>query len=154
MAWQARYVKGGAMMDETRSAAGSPWIDSRSQDDAVTNLRVLIVGVGTLLDFSVITLLTNKSDLLVADVTYRGGDEFLQKVIDFQPDVLLICESDEFRAATIIDLLDRYGVMASYRVIVTRLNSNTVDVFARVTISHGDDLLAVIRKADDLCRFE
>ena len=142
------------MMDDTSNAAGSPWIDSGSQDDAVMSLRVLIVGVGTLLDFGVITLLADKSDLLVANVTYRGEDEFLQKVVDFRPDVILICESDDFRASTVIDLLDRPGMIPNCRVIVARLDNNMLDVCERVMISHSDDLVTVIRKVDHLSRFE
>ena len=137
-----------------RSAAGSPWIDSRSQADAAMNLRVLIVGVGTLLDFGVTSLLTDKSDLLVAGVTYRGENDLLQKMEEMRPDIIVICESDEFRASMVIDLLDQYAVMPTCRVIVTRLNSNTVDVCERLTISHGDDLLAIIRKVDRLGLFE
>ena len=142
------------MMDDTRSAAGSPWISSRSLENEDTRLSVLIVGAGTLLDYSVTSLLTDQSDLLVADVTYRGEEEFLQKVTDLQPDMILICESDKFRAWTITDLLSRHGVIPRCKVIVARLNSNTLDVCERVTISHRDDLLTVIRKVDRLSRFE
>ena len=142
------------MMDDVRSAADSPWIDSGSQEDALIGVRVLIVGVGTLLDFSIITLLTDKPELLVADVTYRGEDELLQKVTDFQPDVILICESGEFRASTVTDLLRHHGVIPCCKVIVARLDSNTLDIYERVTIAHRDELLTVIRKVDRQSRFE
>ena len=148
MAWQERYIDRGAMMDDMRSTANPQWIASRSQPDAVTHLRVLIVGVGTLLDYSIITLLTDEPNLLVEGLTYRSEDEFLQRVSELQPDVILICESGEFRASTVTDLLGRRDVMPDSKVIVARLDSNILDVCERVTISHSDDLLTIIHKAD------
>ena len=142
------------MMDDMRSAAGFSWIASRSQEAAVINLRVLIVGVGTLLDDSIITLLMDEPDLLVVGTTYRTPDDFLQQVMDMQPDVILICESGEFRASTVTDLLDRRGGTASCKLIVARLDSNTLDVCERFTISHRNDLLTIIRKVDHLSRFK
>ena len=142
------------MMDDVRSAAGSPWIDSHPLENEDTRLSVLIVGADTLLDYSVTSLLMDKSDLLVADLTYRGEDELLQKAIELRPDVLLICESEKFRAWTITSLLSRHGVIPRCKVIVARLDSNTLDVCERVTISHRDELLTVIRKVDRQSRFE
>lgn len=98
--------------------------------------------------------MTDEPDLLVADMTYRGEDEFLQKVTELQPDVILICESEKFRASTVTDLLRHHGVIPRCKVIVARLDSNTLDIYERVTIAHRDELLMVIRRVDRQSRFE
>ena len=132
------------MTADMRGALFSPMIDSFTAEDTESSLRVMVVGVGTLLDYGVTTLLTGESDLLVAGVAYRGDVDFILNLTELRPDVIVVCESDDFRATQITDLLSRYGVMPNGKVIVARSDSNELDIWERVTISHRNDLLAVI----------
>ena len=133
------------MIADTRGAHFSQMIDPRSPDDAESDLRVLIVGVGKLFDYGVTSLLTGESDLLVAGVTFRSDVDFILNVTELRPDVIVVCESDDLRAAQITNLLSRYEVAPGCKVIVARLDNNTLDVWDHVTISNRNDLLAVIR---------
>ena len=136
------------MIADLREAHFSQMIDSRSAEDAESDLSVMIVGAGTLLDYGVTSLINGESDLLVAGVTYRGDVDFILNLAELRPDVIVVCEADDLRAAQIADLLSRYGVAPDCKVIGVHLDNNTLDVWDRVTISGRNDLLAVIRNKE------
>ena len=115
--------------------------------------RVLLIASGSLLDEGVESLLKPEIDLQVSGITPTDETTLLEDIARVQPDVILLNEVEPSDAARIFALLQ--GVPA-VRMIVVRLNTNTVDVYQKQQVQgvKSNDLLALIRGGEGEVRPE
>jgi len=105
--------------------------------------RVLLIKSGSLLDEGVESLLKDEVDLEVADATASDEATLLEDIARVHPDVILLNEVDPLQATRILELLKSAPTV---RVIVTRLSSNTVDVYDKqeVNLTESADLVSLL----------
>ena len=107
--------------------------------------RVLIIGSGTLLDEGMTGLLQAETDFQVSSVTYRTEEDLIQRIVQLQPEVIVISETNDLRGCQIVDALHRQIPLPNFRIILVQQDSNTMRVCDFVTASHSKDLLRLIR---------
>jgi hypothetical protein len=126
----------------------------------ITQQRVSVVGEGTLLEVGVTNLLTTRTDLLVSRAIYSNDIAFLDIIKRDRPDVLLVCESGLLDTVRILILVLSPPIVTSLRIVIVRLRTNVIDVYARPIVVEGklfrkprrimvkteDDLLNAIRR--------
>ena len=108
-------------------------------------LRVLIVGGETLLAEGMISLLKTEADLQASSIAFRTEDELIQCIVQLQPEVIVISETDGLPSTRIVDAISRRVASPNFRIIMVQPDSNILRVCDFVTASHSDDLLQLIR---------
>lgn len=109
--------------------------------------RVLVVNSGSVFDSSMLQLLTQASDLEVAEVVYHEANAFLSDVIAFKPDVIIVNDSDQANAAHLLEVLRASRPLNRLRVIVIRTKDNTLEQHEvrQIVATESADLVALIR---------
>jgi DNA-binding NarL/FixJ family response regulator len=107
--------------------------------------RVLIIGSGTLLDEGMTGLLQAETDFQVTSVTYRTEEDLIQRIVQLQPEAIVISETNDLRGCQIADAIYRQIPQPHFRIILVQPDSNTMRVCDFVTASHSEDLLRLIR---------
>ena len=67
--------------------------------------RVLIVGMGALLEVGMDSLLAGQPDLQVSDISFTEEEKFVQDVLRIHPDVILFHETGPLNQERIFELL-------------------------------------------------
>ncbi len=108
--------------------------------------RVLMVGIGSLLEEGVKRLLAQEQDVQVWDVTYANEDTFVQDVLRTRPDVILFHEAGALDSGRIFDLLRAIPTLETLRVIILRSSSAAMDLYEKRTVNATDSrgLLALV----------
>jgi DNA-binding NarL/FixJ family response regulator len=109
----------------------------------------LIVGIGSLLEQGVESLLTQEPNVQVWNVNHEDEGTFVQDVLGARPDVILFHELGALDSDRIFDLL-RALPMETVRVIILRSSSAAVDLYERRRVKAADsrDLLALVLSDD------
>lgn len=109
--------------------------------------RVLIVGMGALLEVGMENLLASQPDLQVSDITFTEEDKFVQDVLRIHPDVILFHETGPLNQDRIFELLRAIPTTETLRVIILRSSNSTIDLYERrsVKAARSKDLLALVR---------
>lgn len=109
--------------------------------------RVLVIHNGSVFDASLMELLVTASDLEVADITLDGGINFLDRVYDWQPDIIVVNDSEQATAALLLQRLREHQPAHRLRVLVIRMDDNTIEQyeFKQVVATDSADLVALIR---------
>ena len=107
--------------------------------------RVLIIGSGTLLDEGMTGLLQAETDFQVTSVAYRTEEDLIQRIVQLQPEAIVISETNDLRGSLIVDAIYRQIPQPHFRIILVQPDSNTMRVCDFVTASHSEDLLRLIR---------
>ncbi len=112
-----------------------------------TRHRVLVVNSGSVFDSSMLQLLMQASDLEVAEVVYHESNAFLSDVIAFKPDVIIVNDSEQANAAHILEVLKVLRPLNRLRVIVIRMQDNTLEQheIRQIVATESADLVALIR---------
>ena len=110
--------------------------------------RVLIVQSGSVLDEGVENLLMREADLEVSGRNYADEAAFVQDVVRTQPDAVVLNEAGPLNLARIMELLNDCPTLETVRVVIVRLDDNTIDVFERqrVIATQVGDLVRLIRR--------
>jgi hypothetical protein len=103
-----------------------------------TQQRVFVIGEGSLFDEGVTHMLSQRPNLLVSRLIFRGGLGFLNYIRLAQPDVVLVCESTSLDATEILDLFSSLPLMMELRIVIIRLHNNRIDVYAEPTLVAGN----------------
>ena len=90
--------------------------------------RVLIFGT-SILEEGIAHLLTSGVNLQVSCARYTNELEFLDEVIQKQPNVILLNDAVPLNKTHIFKLLFSFPSLTGLRIIVTRLTSNIIDVY-------------------------
>ena len=109
--------------------------------------RVLIVGIGSLLEEGVERLLAAEADLQVSDMTFTEEATFVQDVLRKRPDVILFHEAGPLTEDRIFELLRAIPTTETLRVIILRSSDNAIDLYEkrRVSPTQNSDLLALVQ---------
>jgi DNA-binding NarL/FixJ family response regulator len=130
-------------------------------DATISSQRVFIVGDKSLFDEGLSNLLTFETNLLISGSGYNDESTFLRDVAQAQPHVVILNESAPLNPARLLDLLISIPSLAGWRVIIVRLNNNTIDVYDspyrsllrklhkrwQFNLTNRDDLIAVVKGA-------
>lgn len=105
--------------------------------------RVLLIRSGSLLDEGVESLLKDKVELDVVDFAAAREAALLEHIARVRPSVILLNEVDPSQATRMFALLKK---APSVRIIVTRLNSNAIEVYDKqeVNLARTLDLVSLI----------
>lgn len=107
------------------------------QSNFVQQQRVFVVGEGSLFDEGVTQLLAQETNLLVSRATYSDDPAFLNQIESDRPDVILVCESGSLDSARILALVSSHPKTRGLPVVVTRLDNNMLNVYARPVVVDG-----------------
>lgn len=110
--------------------------------------RICIVGDASLFDEGLSHLLNFETSLQISGSEYNDDDSFLEDIIQSQPDVIVLTDSEAINAKHIRELLFSTLSLTALYVIIIRLSNNIVDVYEmpkRFVITKRDDLVAVVR---------
>ncbi len=109
--------------------------------------RVMVINSGSVFDSSMVHLLMQARDLEVIEVTYREPVSFLSTVTYFKPHVIVVNDSDQTNAAHILEVLRASRPINRLRVIVIRIQDNTLEQheIRQVVATDSADLVALIR---------
>lgn len=109
--------------------------------------RVIIVGMGFVLEDGLESLLAAEPDLQVSDLTFTEERTFVQDVLRLHPDVILFHEAGLLTSARIFELLRAIPTTETLRVIILRSANSAIDLYEkrRVSAPQSKDLLALVR---------
>ena len=112
--------------------------------------RVLMVGIGSLLEEGVESLLAQEQDVLVWNVNYTDEGTFVQDVLRTRPDVIVFHEARALDSDRIFDLLRAIPTLETLRVIILRSSSAAIDLYEkrRVNAISSQLLLSLVRSVD------
>ena len=112
--------------------------------------RVLMVGIGSLLEEGVVSLLAQEQDVLVWNINYADEGTFVQDVLSTRPDVIVFHEAGVLDSDRIFDLLRAIPTLETLRVIILRSSSTAMDLYEKRTINATDSrgLLALVLSTD------
>jgi DNA-binding NarL/FixJ family response regulator len=106
--------------------------------------RVLLIRSGSLLDEGVESLLKDKVELNVVNLTASREAALLEHIACVRPSVILLNEADPAQATRMFALLKKAPTV---RIIVTRLNSNAIEVYDKqeIHLARTLDLISLIQ---------
>ena len=109
--------------------------------------RVLIVGMGFLLEQGVESLLAAEPDLQVSDITFSEEETFVQDVVRTRPDVILFHAVGPLTEGRIFELLRAIPTMETLRVIILHSSESTIELYEkrRINPTQSSDLLTLVR---------
>jgi hypothetical protein len=109
--------------------------------------RVLIVGMGFVLEEAVESLLTAERDLQVSDLIFTDESNFVQDILRTRPDVILFHEAGALTQGRIFELLRAIPTEETLRITILRTSNNTIDLLERRTIraAQRSDLINFVR---------
>ena len=113
----------------------------------ISRQRVLVINSGSVFDTSMLQLLEQASDLEVAEVAVDNDVGFLAAVAIFKPSTVIVNDSEQADAAHILQLLKQLQLPERLRVLVIRMDENTIDQYEikQVAVTESADLAALIR---------
>lgn len=113
----------------------------------VAKRRVLIVGMGSLLEEGVESLLAAEADLQVSDMTFTEEETFVQDVLRTHPDVILFHEAGPLNEKRIFELLRAIPTTETLRVITLSSSDGAIDLYEkrRVSPAQSSDLFAPVQ---------
>ena len=108
--------------------------------------RVLIVTSELLLRQGIASLLSHEVDINVLSINYVNEKTLIQEIDQFNPDVVILDESLEYRDLTI--LLDVLIDHPRIRLMVVNVIDNKINVYdkSEFEVSHSYDLISAIRQ--------
>jgi DNA-binding NarL/FixJ family response regulator len=114
---------------------------------AMSKRRVLIVGMGFVLEEGLEVLLAAHTDLQVSEMIFTAEETFVQDVLRERPDVILFHEAGALTQERIFELLRAVPTEETLRVIILRSSDSAMDIYEmrRVTATQSNDLLALVR---------
>ena len=109
-----------------------------------------MVGIGSLLEEGVESLLAQEQDVLVWNVNYADEGTFVQDVLSTRPDVIVFHEAGALDSDRIFDLLRAIPTLETLRVIILRSSSPAMDLYEKRTVNATDSrgLLALVLSTD------
>lgn len=121
--------------------------------------HVFIVGSGSMFEDGITRLLIYKTGLQISVTKYINDLWFMDAVVQNQPDVLLVIESDSLDSNHLLELLTSTPLSAELRVMVMRFSDLVIDVYEipkwnpagkipahrQFTITSSDELVALVR---------
>ena len=90
---------------------------------------VYFLGDGLLFDEIITTILASQAEIRVTKRVYVNADVFLTDVSWYQPDVILLNETDRFNYKHVRRLLPELSLIPNLRIIAVSLKSNNVKIF-------------------------
>lgn len=129
----------------------------------LSSRRVFIAGENFLFEEGLSHLLTTKADVQVSREKYTDDRRILECLVQYQPDIILLAESEVLSASHLLKILYPLQFLASLSVIVVRIESNLVDMYDfpvqpdgkkgcrqyQFNISKPDDLVTLVQGASD-----
>jgi hypothetical protein len=110
---------------------------------------ILQVSNGTVFDEGMLNLLRDEADWRVSAVAFVDELTFLRNVIETRPDVIVFNEAGPLYLARIFELLMSLPFRSVLRIVVVRVNSNTIDLYERrqVIMQQRTDFATLIRSS-------